>query len=169
MQKTIMVIDGYNVIHKVPAWESLLNDDDLEGARRSLMAFCAAWMASRRDIWMFYVVFDGDPRVLPQTGNYARGVRQIFTGSGEKADDRIVDIVRERESDCRIIVVTEDRQVMRQSRAFGAELLNVSAFYSTTASSRQRKRHSGEVEEDKNCLTPNQKKMINDELRRIWA
>jgi predicted RNA-binding protein with PIN domain len=166
MQKTIMIIDGYNVIHKIPAWEAKL-DSDLQGARQCLMSYCATWMATRKDIWLFYVVFDGSSDVIGHQGQPARGVRPIFTQSGETADSRIIDIVKERKEDCKSVVVSEDREVIGHAKYHGAKAMNVSEFYRVARG--KRGGTSGSDVGDKTGLTPAEQKRINDDLKELWG
>ena len=59
---TTIIVDGYNVIHAVPALARRL-DQSLEAAREALLEACRAYRARRGDIARLYVVFDGDEAV----------------------------------------------------------------------------------------------------------
>jgi predicted RNA-binding protein with PIN domain len=166
MQKTIMIVDGYNVIHKIPAWEAKL-DTDLQGARQCLLSYCGTWMATRKDIWLFYVVFDGSSDVIVDHGQPARGVRPVFTQTGETADSRIIAIVKERSEDCKTVVVSEDREVIGHSKHYGAKAMNVAEFYKVAKG--RRGGTSGSEVGDKTGLTSTQQKMISDDLEKLWG
>jgi predicted RNA-binding protein with PIN domain len=169
MRKTVMIVDGYNVIHRVPALRARL-EDGLEAARRTLIQYCSEWMDRRRDVWLFFLVFDGDTEVHGQEMGGAPSVRQIFTQTGEAADDRILHIVEERESFSRCVVVSDDLYVTRGAKGAATEIMTASQFFAVL---REDGRGEGgkltPAPADKSGITPAQAKAIHDELMRTWV
>lgn len=174
MRKTVMIVDGYNVIHRVPVLRERL-PDGLEAARRGLIQYCTEWMTRRRDVYLFFVVFDGDTSVHGSDIGGAPGVRMIFTRSGESADDRILQLVQERESISRCVVVSDDLYVTRGSKgqATETEIMTANQFLAVLRETIPDDNSAGgrpsATGDDKGVLTPAQTKAINDELKRAWG
>ncbi len=171
MRKTVMIVDGYNVIHRVPVLRDRL-PDGLEAARRGLIQYCTEWMTRRRDVYLFFVVFDGDSTVHGEDVGGAPGVRMIFTRSGESADDRILQLVQERESISRCIVVSDDLYVTRGSKGQATEIMTANQFLAVlreTVPGDETRGGPSPAGNDKSGLTPAQTKAINDELMRAWG
>ena len=170
----ITIIDGYNAVHRVPAWAEAL-ERSLEEGRDALLRYCSRWMAQRGDVWLFYVVFDGDSSVPHSQTSYGEGVRVIFTPSAELADDRILRIVREWGDTARYTVVSDDNYVKRVARQHGAALQTVDAFSKVLtgmgAGGRRTTRGRGDAGDEGNdkALSPAEEQSINASLRREWG
>lgn len=167
MKKNIIILDGYNIIHQIPELEKFL-DQDLAKARDGLSRLCRNWLASRKDIWLFYIVFDGSSDVPNNETQSARDIRIIYTKTNETADTRILDILEERKNDCNATIVSEDNFVKRQSRLLGAKIMSVSSF-AATAAGKSRNAVRSMKYSGKNDLTPSQQKDINDSLKKHWG
>jgi hypothetical protein len=161
------IIDGYNAIHRVPEWEQAL-DTELARARELLCSYCAEWLASRRDAEKFIVVFDGDSSVSPFSSDSYRGVRIIYTQSGETADSRIISLVEDMASPRDAVVVSDDGEVMRRCGMAGAETTTVRKFIGTLRTPvRSHREHDTAGEAD--GLTPAQRNRITNDLKREWG
>jgi predicted RNA-binding protein with PIN domain len=166
MSKRTYIIDGYNAIHRVREWEEIM-DKELARSREVLCQFCSQWMASRRDAEKFIVVFDGDSSVSPFSNDAYRGVRIIFTATGETADSRIISIVEEMGSPQDAVVVSDDGEVMKRCGMAGAETSSVRNFVGTL-----RKPGSGNSVssgDDSDGLTPAERNRITNDLKREWG
>jgi len=166
-KKRIVIVDGYNVIHRAPELRRHLARG-LLAAREALMRYCAAWIFRRRDVSQVCVVFDGDSSVVGFIGGTDRGVRAVFTGTGEEADDRILDIIRKSRRAVRYIVVSDDNYVSRTSRRFMAEVMSVSEFYRASASRRARRRPERE-DDIETGLSPGEASEITEEMEKEWG
>lgn len=169
MKKNIIIIDGYNVIHRVPDLERLL-DRGLETAREGLFRFCSSWLATRKDVWLFYIVFDGQSDVLGDERQPAPGIRAVYTRTGEQADTRIIQIVDERKKDFIVTVVSDDNFVRNHSSDLAVKVMSSSDFFNLPTArgrGRGRNQHAGGGD-DKN-LTPREVKNINDSLKDAWG
>jgi len=127
MAKTIYILDGYNLIHRVPRWRNRL-DRSLEEAREALLTYCRRWTATRGDAWLFYVVFDGNSQYGVPGGSAGSGIRVIYSNGNESADDRILRIIHENGDNFRYIVVSDDRYVYGNARQLEAEIMTAIDF-----------------------------------------
>lgn len=164
--RTVFIIDAYNVLHRVPAWRERL-ERNLADGRRVLAQYCRSWMAQRRDVWKFYLVFDGDSTVAPSAEPAVPGVQAVYTPSHETADDRILDVIRECGPSTRYTVVSADRYVLASARRLGAEAMAPSAFAAMLG--QRRAASPAEAPETDKQLPPGVQKSINSSLRRAWG
>jgi predicted RNA-binding protein with PIN domain len=183
MQKRIIIIDGYNVIHRVSRWVQHL-DASLEQGREVLLSYCRRWMQTRGDVWLFYVVFDGNSGVTASHSSSGPGIRVVYSHTGETADDRILDIVREFGEQCDYVVVSDDRYVSGNAKRMSSEIMSADAFASVLSAKsdgathprKQRgrgKRLSGDVDDASHDNTAGKisvhdAKIVTDSLRREW-
>lgn len=122
MEKTYLLIDGYNVIHAwrlTDAWQ-----DDMAAARDELLTITADYSAycARRAI----LVFDAPSVSGTESVEEISGVSVVFTGEDESADSYIertaYRLVRE---GAQVFVVTSD--ALEQSVILGAGAYRISA------------------------------------------
>ena len=172
MSKCIYILDGYNLIHRIPRWRRQL-DISLERGREALLSYCRHWMQARGDVWLFYVVFDGDSDVMASHSSSGPGIRVVYSRTGETADDRILDIVHEFGECCRYVVVSDDRYVSRNANGLSAETMSVDAFAAVlnlkagaSRGNKQRGSTSGSGSDDK--LSAADQKSITESLMREW-
>jgi len=118
MPERLIIVDGYNVIHRAP----LLRpgpDRTLREAREKLVSLLSWTMGS--DDAHFLVVFDGAEGVAAEERQGRVEVR--YSKPPRKADDLIRELVEDRvEREERVTVVTADLEVARHARAMGADV-----------------------------------------------
>lgn len=117
-QRELLVVDGYNVIHKSPRYMDLVDEvsgrlgdtDPFDRARELLVSDVAAYAQGRYEA---VVVFDGAGNLSPDRPNLTRaGVRTIFSRTGEEADSVIERIVTGARNRVRsVTVVTSDNTI----------------------------------------------------------
>jgi len=164
---TVIVIDGYNVIHRDAELRRQLIGS-LETARESLIRSCVTWLAQRRDAGQFYVVFDGDrPVDALQTGSRA-GVKVFYTDAKQTADDWILALLRKRRHDQEYTIVSDDNYVRRTGRQLGAAVMSVADFL-RTARGKAKSEVRTESHDAKRCLSPTEEREINESLKRTWG
>ena len=168
MRKTIYIIDGYNVIHRVPRLRNTLARG-LEPARRALLRYCSDWMRRRGDVWKFYVVFDGDSSVTGSHRQITPAVYAVFSRTGETADERIIEIVREQGADCRFVVVSDDNFVSGTAKQCDAEHMTTTRFLEVLTVPTGGPAAQREQEESKQGLSPSEEHRINESLKREWG
>ena len=116
-----LLVDGYNFIGAV----STLRPDRLEASRKHLLDRAAQYVVVRGH--RVTVVFDGAASGDIQAPRWARrGVREVFSRPGEKADAWIVDEAAALHGEC--VVVTNDRAVAQGCSRSGAVVLGCEAF-----------------------------------------
>ncbi|MCI6681915.1 MAG: NYN domain-containing protein, partial [Parafannyhessea umbonata] len=95
----LLVVDGYNVIHKSQRYMDLVDQpsgrlgdtDPFDRARQLLIADVAAYAQGRYEA---VVVFDAAGNVSPERPNLTvAGVRTVFSPTGEDADSVIERLV----------------------------------------------------------------------------
>ncbi len=175
MRKTIYILDGYNLIHRIPRWKAQ-HAQSLERGREALLAYCRKWIKTRGDAWLFYVVFDGDSSVTPSHSSSGKGVRVLYSKTGETADDKILDIIRENGENFNYVVVSDDRYVYSNAHGLSAEIMTANAFASVLSPKNgsippsQKQRGGQRKTEDLNDknLSASEQQMITESLMREW-
>jgi len=118
MPDRLVIVDGYNVIHRSPALRPG-PERTLREAREKLLNLLS-WAIGSGEA-RFLVVFDGAEGVSAEQREGRVEVR--FSRPPQKADDLIRVLVEERiERGQRITVVTADLEVARHARAMGADV-----------------------------------------------
>jgi len=116
-----IILDGYNVIYKIPELTSKLNES-LEAARIALAMLLSTW--KKKYLYSrVYIVFDGKDNVTreyPQTKKVC-GIDCCFTGGGEEADERIITLIRDYGDSSEITVISDDNKVRNNCKAFGVK------------------------------------------------
>ncbi len=116
----ILVIDGYNVINKIP-YLSKIADRNLQEARQAVTELANKYKKKDGGISEVYVVFDGKDQY--RNLDISTPKEHIFSTTGE-GDRKIIDTVK-RVSDKGIaIVVSDDNYVRNNARAYSASLLH---------------------------------------------
>ena len=105
----VCLVDGYNVIHKVPSLARLLASNQ-EEARERLREACLRF--SLRQRIRVLLVFDGRPGVHAPSARSNAQVDVIYASGGGKADGWILAKAEElRRDKYSVTVVTEDRGI----------------------------------------------------------
>lgn len=117
--KTI-ILDAYNVIHRLPELSGKLKISLQEG-RKALLNFMVDWKRSMGHKGNVYIVYDGQDGVFNPELSKAWGIKCIFTSSKEEADDRIISMIRRAPKASEIIVVSDDGKVVNGCKVYGAK------------------------------------------------
>ena len=116
----IYILDGYNVIGKIPQLREVKLRLGLEAARKALAIMLSDINHSRPRI-KFKVIFDGKTGEMP---NYSKtdlhGIDCIFTRSGEEADDYIGRMLMDRKDNAGVVVISDDNKVRNKCKVYGA-------------------------------------------------
>ena len=126
----VLIIDGYNAIHKIPEVEDLL-DDSLEEARSRITALAKVYQRRSGGIAEVYVVFDGRDEYRGLSFNKPN---QVFSRTGE-GDKKVIRMAQEKSGQYHVIVVSDDNYVGNSSRAAGATVISVNKFYALAGKS----------------------------------
>ncbi len=172
MKKHIMILDGYNILHRVPRWSQML-ERSLEQAREQVLGYCRRWMATRGDVWLFCVVFDGDSGSGGGLRSAGAGIRVFFSRSGQTADDRLLTIIDEFGPHFHYTVVSDDHYVRDKARVLGADIAS-SVTFANRIDRVERARGARHLRRlgsgnDGQKVDPATASQITDDLRRLWV
>ena len=159
----IYILDAYNVIHKIPALESLL-DKNLRAARDGLMHLCSRLIAQRADLAQIVLVFDGKSAYRDLSQHAPVKIKIVFSETPETADEKIVEILeglsRERDK----CVVSDDNFVRNHAKAYAARAVSVAEFERLTQQTKTRPGKMSPSDSGADKLTPKQA----DEITRAY-
>ncbi len=161
----ILLIDGYNVINRVPELKPSL-EIGLENARSRLALQIATWSHEHPGCECV-IVFDGDKKFAGGRDQRLAGIRCIFSTASHGGDDEIIRFVRGykgRTSD--ITVVSDDNNVGNNCRAHGASVQPSS--YIMTGKSRQAP-GLVKAQDDGKGISRKAAAEIDKELRKKWG
>jgi predicted RNA-binding protein with PIN domain len=117
----ILLIDGYNVINRVPELKPSL-EGGLENARSRLALQISTWSHDHPGCECF-IVFDGDKKFSGGRDQRLAGIRCIFSRASHGGDDEIIRFVRDyKGTTSDITVVSDDNNVGNNCRAHGASV-----------------------------------------------
>jgi predicted RNA-binding protein with PIN domain len=164
MPRKILLVDGYNVIHKLPELRAGLAAG-LEYARDKLAVLIARWNALHPE-YECTVVFDGRDRSAARRTLKTGGIKCVFSESTHDADQEIVRIVKSHSRPADIVVVSDDNFVHNNCRAHGAVIR--SAGFLQEAGPHPSRPPKAAPREAKG-LDRRAMDKINAELRNAWA
>jgi len=117
------LIDAYNVMHQLSDVESVMNRDISEARR--LMAYKVERLCAQKNR-RAHLIFDGAPDIMPIRQNHLT----IEYSYPDDADTFITRQVSKKGQGHKWIVVTDDRELRRNARINGAELMYSRQFCS---------------------------------------
>lgn len=116
----IYILDGYNVIGKIPRLREIKLSRGLLEARKALAAMLSNINHSRPNI-KFKIIFDGKTGDMSDYSKvYLQGIECFFTRSGEEADDYIGVMLRDGKDNAGVVVISADNKVRNKCRVYGA-------------------------------------------------
>lgn len=157
-----LLIDGYNLIHKVPFLRDKLNV--LEQARNRLVAWVQDYQPQGRTPNDVTIIFDGSDEVFHSPD--LSGIKVRFS-RGEKADDLIKNIIRDALKPADMVLVSDDRQLCLDVKALGASYWSVD-FFIQKMHQKQRKRITPMQTQDDKQISSFKQQQINEELKQKW-
>jgi len=121
---THLIIDGYNLIRRSPSL-SVLDKQEIQKGREELLRRLATYKQARR--FPITVVFDGwNQPDLWGSRTFQQGIRVVFSRTGQKADDVIIQMAREMRE--KATVVTSDREVQTAAERHHATVVSSEDF-----------------------------------------
>jgi predicted RNA-binding protein with PIN domain len=128
----ILLVDGYNVINRVPELRPSL-EVGLENARLRLALQVSTWNRTHPS-YECVIIFDGDERYTGAPNQDLAGVRCLFSKTAHGGDDKIIRLVRSyRDRGADVTVVSDDNKVSNNCRAHGATVRPSSFIMSVKA------------------------------------
>ena len=113
-----LILDGYNVIHRIPQLRDHLTQN-LGNARRALANFMIARTRTYNYKGKISIVFDGRDGII-NTNQPFYGIKCIYTKTKQEADDKIISMVRNSQNSADITVISDDNYVTNNCKAHGA-------------------------------------------------
>ncbi len=112
----ILVVDGYNVIHRIK-FLSDIADKNLKEARDVLSRYVNRYKKKDGGISEVYIVFDGQNKYKDLDVSMPKS--HIFSNTGE-GDKKIIDTIKKYSKKGRVVVVSDDNYVCNNARAYKA-------------------------------------------------
>ncbi len=151
------IIDGYNVVKQIPH----LTLKKLRSAREGLIGIIKKYKLTGSSKNEVTIVFDGQKDIIvPKT----KIEFDVYFTRGESADDRIKKMIKTSSNPSRLIVVTDDKEIIFFARNHRAATSSVSKFLSKILKTKNTK---GPVER-KIEPSSNIAREITEELKKIW-
>lgn len=123
----ILILDAYNVIHKIKQLDAAL-DRGLKAGRDALIQYCSQAIERRGDITKIILVFDGKTEFHGMPEISAPKIKTVFSDTGEDADERIILVLEELEKTFNKCVVSDDNFVRNTARSHRAKGMSAAEF-----------------------------------------
>lgn len=125
---TKYILDGYNVIYKIPKLANIKNEKSLEQSRNALVLLILDFI-HKRPKSEAVIVFDGRAgEILNSSTVYIHGIKCYFTKKGVEADDYIGGMLSSIKDIKNIVVISEDGKVANKCKVYGAEIRHPSCL-----------------------------------------
>lgn len=122
-----IIIDGYNMIHRVPALRRFL-EVSLERAREELGFHLKSYLAHHKI--NIVLVFDGaHPSIGSESTNRNDSFKVLFSKFPFKADPVIKDMIQKEEKKKSLTIVTDDADIIRYAQSQDVKFLSPGTFY----------------------------------------
>lgn len=129
-----IIIDGYNVVFGVPELEQVLEKENMEMARETLLEVLSRHKGTSRQ--EFTVVFDGrveeGERFGPSQKEVRGGVNVLFS-KGVSADEDIINIINSSPNPKNMCIVTSDNGIIKAAKTSGCRVSKPVEFYKKIA------------------------------------
>lgn len=121
-----IIVDGYNMIFKIPELGYRTEKCDIETLRTRFLSLLEQYKEKRKH--KLIVVFDGKG-----FGNYSEtricGIDVVFSRPDIDADEEIKRMVRSSRNPKHITVITSDRDIEMYVKRYGCKIVEPLAFY----------------------------------------
>ena len=130
-----IIIDGYNMIHRVPELRAHL-EKSLECGRDELIRLLKTYLLNKKI--QITVVFDGTeaPPGLSSVQDY-RSLKVVFSRYPFKADPLIISLIAREKAKRSLIVVSDDSEITQNPQSNQTLVLSTHAFYHRLISRQQ--------------------------------
>lgn len=148
------ILDGYNIIKRHPQWARL----PLERGRQQLAGFLAGYRWPL-PVSRVVVVFDSQ---APQGGDYLVGAVTVRFAS-PSADAAIQELLRADPQPRRLLIISDDREILDTARAHGARCQSSAWLWQARPGAA-----AAAAPEDKADLPAAHARAITEEMARRW-
>ena len=125
----LYLIDGYNVIHKIPEIKSLMKTN-MQSARERFVLLLTNYFSNKRTEVM--VVFDGLSDIPDFNIHSNPKVKVLFSKRNQKADILIKSITDERSNKSLITIVSSDHEVYQYGKVSRCNVMKSEEFIKKT-------------------------------------
>jgi hypothetical protein len=127
------------------------------------MELLERYARTKKGVERICLVYDGKNDVLAPAGPASRGkVDELFSSGYKNADRMIVQLIERLGRGGEVSLVTEDRSLRREAKAFGAQILPVAEMMSRLSDKNPGSVRSSDKPEDTD------EDQINAEMRSLW-
>ena len=156
------LLDGYNVVHRIPD----LTLKELEQQRDGLVRLIERFRPQGSFRNEITIVFDGRTGMLMPS---QFSVVKVIFSQNETADDKIKRIVENASNKKNIIVVTNDRAIQYAVKASGARVESVEKFISRMRNAKKSTNKINKIEKDtQKNISEIAAFKITEELKNKW-
>lgn len=157
-----IVIDGYNLIRRVPELRAL-DREDLEAGRETLVRELSAYRAGKGH--RITVVFDGAESLhLGGGSERVAGISVRYSPRGRSADSMIREMCREGKAE---VAVTGDREIVDSVKRWGTTAVSPELFWDRVQEEMYRRFKGEEEEQEEGKRGKGEKgRKLSKELRR---
>lgn len=142
------LIDGYNLLHAMGLFPMQVGPHSLRKARGKMLAQLAVAHGDRAG--NVTVVFDA-PNAPKDTAatEYIRGIEVLYAVKHDEADDLIADLVAHDSVPRKLVVVSDDRRVLRSGSRRHCQTMNCETYLSWLEQQNQQRPESREAKPEK--------------------
>ena len=133
MNRPHYIIDGYNVIHAIPAWKRTLVQDAVSA--RELLIHAASRLTHERKI-RCTIVFDGSPAPADRK-THTHAPVHVVHAFPLSADARIKEMITQSKNRSLLVVITSDREILNYARACSCQTHTSTHFANLLSSSEE--------------------------------
>lgn len=164
-----LILDGYNVINKVPELQATL-ERSLQAAREALIDYMAYRSAHWCSEFKVTVVFDARKVIADLMPLQVRkGITIIFSEPPHDADEVIIRKLGQAKHASSITVVSDDNKIANHVRAYKGKLLRVREFVDWINKGENfRRQLKPQALSKKHQLDSVTSDDITEELKKIW-
>jgi predicted RNA-binding protein with PIN domain len=119
------IIDGYNVIHKIPDIKALM-ETDLQSAREKFVFLLDTYFSKKRN--QVYIVFDGCNDISTFNIHSTPKIRVLFSKRYQKADILIKTLLDERKNKALTTIVSSDHEVYQYGKVSRCNVMKSEDF-----------------------------------------
>lgn len=164
MNTQLLLIDGYNVIHKIDALKAELQRN-LEKSRKKLALYLNDWKRQCGFKGVIAVVFDGQSATYLDSVESYHGIKFYYSYKDSDADNHIIAMLKSHSRPGSITVISDDNYIRNHCKVYGARFKPVS--YLTLPKSKKPERKADHTSHKK---IPHKDIVdINDYVRKKWG
>ncbi len=121
-----ILIDGLNLIYKIPDLEGLMYEDRVTDAEKGLLEILKEYNTIKKE--KIIVFFDGKKQPSDKTVSEKKGAIDIYYSHDYSADHMIKEYIKKNINPRMLTVITSDNGIISDARRFRAKTLSSEKF-----------------------------------------